>query len=580
MTSTSRQSTDWLKDRSRTVRKPVGWAIGLGFCSGLLLIVQSALLAYIANGVMFGGLAMSVLLVPLCLMLGVILVRAGIAYGMERASFAASSAIRIEVRDHLMQRLCGLGVVWQRGRQTGDVVNTISDGVEALEAFYGRYLPQTALAVMVPLAMLVVIAPIDWVSGVILAVTAPLIPVFMILIGKGAERLNQRQWQRMGLLSGHFLDALQGLTTLKLFNLGQREARLIARLSDDYRRSTLAVLRIAFLSSLVLEFLATVSIAMVAVLIGFRLMWGELGFEAGFLVLLLAPEFYLPLRNLGTVYHARMEAIGAAEGMVEMLDTPVVEWPGTAIADAPRTVPTITIDNLEYRYDDGPAALQAINATIGPGETVALVGPSGAGKSTLAMTLLGLIRPQHGAVRADGVALDDMAITDWHARVAWVPQRPRLFFGSVRDNLTLGRPDAEDEVLWQALEQAQARDFVASLPQGLDTPVGERGTRLSGGEAQRLAIARALVKDAPLVVVDEISAHLDADNERRLMHALQALGHGRSLLVIAHRLATVRHADRILVMDEGRIVEQGDHGALMAEAGLYARLVNDAGAAA
>lgn len=564
----------WLKAQSRPVRTPVSWAIGLGLASGLLLIVQASLLAHVADGAIFAGVPLAALWPAFAGMLGILLVRAVLAYAVERFAFASASVVKLTVRDRLMRQLQALGLVWQRGTQTGDLVNTVTDGVESLEAYYGRYLPQTALAALIPLAILAVILPIDWLSGVILLVTAPLIPVFMIFIGKGAETLNQRQWRRMGRLSGHFLDALQGLTTLKVFNLGRREARLIERLSEEYRVSTMKVLRLAFVSSLVLEFLATVSIALVAVLIGFRLLWGELDFEAGFLVLLLAPEFYLPLRNMGGVYHARMEAIGAAERIVELLETPTVSWPGTRrdvlVAGE---VPRVALHDLHYAYPAGDTALAGIDLTLEPGETLAVVGPSGAGKSTLALLLLGLLKADRGTLTINDVPLEAQDIDCWREALAWVPQQPRLFFGTLRDNLCLGRADADDAMLWRALEQAQASDFVAALPLGLDTELGERGMRLSGGEAQRLAIARALVKGAPVVVADEISAHLDADNERALVAALRALGDGRSLVIIAHRLATVRHADRIAVMDGGRIVELGHHAELLAAGGLYARLV-------
>lgn len=574
MQTSSAESMAWLRGGARSVRAPVSRAIGFGLASGVLLIVQAALLAHVANAVMFAGMPRALLHAAFAGLLAVIGLRAALAYAIERAAFAAASTVKLTIRDRLMGRLQDLGLLWQRGAETGDTVHTITDGVEALEAYYARYLPQTALAVLIPLAIVAVILPIDWVSGLILLVTAPLIPVFMVFIGKGAEKLNQQQWRRMGRLSGHFLDALQGLTTLRIFNLGRREARLIERLSEDYRVSTMAVLRIAFLSSLVLEFLATVSIAMVAVLIGFRLLWGQIDFEAGFLVLLLAPEFYLPLRNMGGVYHARMEAIGAAEHIVELLDAPVIPWSGVRrdILDGP-AVPRIEVQNLSYAYPGADPALSGIDLAIAPGETLALVGPSGAGKSTLALMMLGLLRPDCGAVRVNGAALEDVDIGAWRASVAWVPQQPRLFYGSVRDNLCLGRPDADDACLWQALGRARARAFVEALPQGLDTPVGERGLRLSGGEAQRVAIARALVRNAPFVVVDEISAHLDAENERHLVAALRELGVGRSLLVIAHRLATVRHAGRIVVLEAGRIREQGRHDDLMRAGGLYAQLV-------
>ncbi|MGN8157562.1 thiol reductant ABC exporter subunit CydD [Salinisphaera sp. RV14] len=564
----------WLKSNRAHIRRPVAITVGLGLAGGLLLIVQASVLAHLANAVIFDGAALPALVWLLAGLAAIVLVRAGLVYLAQQAAFAAGRAIKTEIRARLVARLAGRGIVWQRSQATGDLVNTLSDGVEALEAYYARYLPQSALAALVPLAILAVIAPIDWISGLILVVTAPLIPVFMIFIGRGAEKLNQRQWRRMGVLSGHFLDALQGLTTLKLFNLGAREARLIAKLSDEYRLATMRVLRLAFVSSLVLEFLATVSIAMVAVLIGFRLLWGDIGFTSGFLVLLLAPEFYLPLRNMGTVYHARMEAIGAAEGIVALLDAPVDANPGSRCDGlVAGRAPAVVLDAVSYAYPDGTQALTGVDLSIAPGETVAIVGASAAGKSTLALVLMGLLAPTTGRVTVDGIDRATLAPDYWRRWCAWVPQQPRLFHGNVRDNLTLGAIEVPDDVLWQALERAQARAFVAALPDGLDTPIGERGVRLSGGEAQRLAIARAFAAAAPFVVVDEASAHLDAPNEQALTAALGELGADRSLVVIAHRLATVREADHIVVLDAGRVVETGHHEALVAAGGRYAAML-------
>lgn len=565
--------TDWLRHNARAVQSAILFVIGLGLSSGVLLIVQAVLLAHLAAGVIFRSAAQSQIWPLFAALAGIVVLRSILAWAMERVRFVAASGVKVAVRDRLLEHIGRLGIAWQRSAHTGDVVNTLVDAVEAVEGYYGQYLPQAALAVAIPAAILAVVAPLDWISGLILAATAPLIPVFMILIGRGAERLNQRQWRRMGRLSGHFLDALRGLTTLKLFNLGRREAGLIERLSDEYRRSTLAVLRVAFLSSMALEFLATMGIAMVAVIIGFRLLWGEISFESAFLVLLLAPEFYLPLRTMGAVYHARMEAIGAAERILTVFEVSAPHWPGRRRDVISGRTIELHATGLSYAYPDGTEALSEIELDMAAGETVALVGPSGSGKTTLGLTLLGLLRAQNGTLTANGVSMDNIDIEHWRRSVAWVPQQPRLFSGSVADNLRLGCPDTTEETLWTALKVAQAANFVSVMPRGLDTEIGERGVRLSGGEVQRLAIARALVRDAALVVLDEISAHLDTENERRLTQAVRALGKGRNLLIIAHRLVTVREADRILVLDHGRICEQGDHRSLVEAGGLYSRLV-------
>lgn len=566
-------SSHWLRHNARSVQRAILGVVGLGLFSGVLLIIQAVLFAHLASAVIFHSETHSQLWPVFVAMASIVILRSLLAWGVEQVRFAAASGLKVAIRDRLLEQIQGLGIAWQRTVQTGDVVNTLIDAVEAVERYYGQYLPQVALAVAIPGAILVVVAPIDWISGLILLVTAPLIPVFMILIGRGAERLNQRQWRDMGRLSGHFLDALRGLTTLKLFNLGRREARLIERLSDEYRRNTLAVLRVAFLSSLVLEFLATMGIAMVAVIVGFRLLWGEISFESAFLVLLLAPEFYLPLRAMGTVYHARMEAIGAAEGIVSVLETPALHWTGKRQNGIVGRAVELRARGLCYAYPDGTTALSGINLDMAPGETVAVVGPSGSGKTTLGLIMLGLLCPQQGVLEANGIPIHTMDIEYWRRRGAWVPQQPYLFSGTVADNLRLGCPDATADELWGALRTAQAEKFVSDLPHGLDTQIGERGVRLSGGEVQRLAIARALVRDAAFVVLDEISAHLDAENERRLTNAIRALGRGRNLLIIAHRLATVCEADRILVLNRGRIHEQGSHRSLIRERGLYAELV-------
>ncbi|HKJ09013.1 MAG TPA: thiol reductant ABC exporter subunit CydD [Gammaproteobacteria bacterium] len=563
----------WLKQAGTQAARPLRGAVALGTGSGLLLLVQAWLLAGVVDAVVFRQQALSAVLPGLWALLGVFATRAVIAWLVEWISFRAAARIKVNMRRQLMDHVLALGPVQLIGERSGELANTITDGVEALEAYYSRYLPQMSLAVLVPLAILVVVFPLDWISGLVLLVTAPVIPLMMILIGKGAEALNQRQWRQLARLSAYFLDTLQGLTTLKLFNASRREAAVVARLSDDYRKSTMAVLRIAFLSSLALEFLATVSIALVAVLIGFRLLWGELGFQSGFLILLLAPEFYLPLRALGTHYHARMDAIGAAERMVELLETaPVPRAQGAAPLELAQPL-NIQLNNVSFAYQADHPALDGVSFQLNHGDRVALVGPSGAGKTTVVNVLLGFVRPAAGEVLINGRALGELDPEDWLRHVAWVPQYPRLFHGTVLENIRLGNPGADADAVREAARLALADEFIEMLPRGYQTVVGEGGQGLSGGQVQRLALARAFLKAAPLVLLDEPSANLDMESERKLNTAVARLASGRTTITIAHRLNTVRQADRILVLEQGRLVETGSHQELLDHHGLYRQLV-------
>jgi ATP-binding cassette subfamily C protein CydD len=548
-------------------------AIGIGLGSGLLLILQAGLLASTVNAVVFGNALLPQVMPWLWGLLALFLVRAALAWASEQAAFHAAVQVKLWLRATLYRHVQKLGPAWLSGERSGDIVNAVSDGVEALEAYYARYLPAMALMAPVPLAILVFVSSHDWLAAVVMMVTAPLIPLFMILIGKGAEQRNQRQWRQLAWMSAHFLDVIQGLTTLRLFNASRREAQMIARISDDYRRGVMSVLRIAFLSSFVLEFFSTVSIAIVAVLVGFRLYWGEMDFMHGLFVLLLAPEFYLPLRNMGAQYHARMEAIGAAERIVEILNTPAPETAGNLTTVPDLREAGIRFEAVSFRYPDGRQAVQELELVIRPGETLALVGASGAGKTTLIHLLMGFLQPQSGRILVDGVPLQAIAPAAWRSHFAWLPQRPQLFPGSVADNIRLGASRAGMQAVRNAAARAQAGSFIEALPQGWDTRIGEAGLGLSGGQVQRIALARAFLKDAALVILDEPTANLDLDSETRVHAAVRMLAAGRTLILIAHRLRTVREADRIAVLDGGRIVQTGTHGDLLRTSPLYRRLV-------
>ena len=567
----------WLRAQRRHSGQQLRLAVALGLAGGLVVIAQAWLLAHIVNAVTIDGAGLDQVKPWLWILPALFLLRALLSHAAEQAGFRAAVAVKLAVRTQAWRKLQALGPVPLSGERSGELGNLLVDGVEALEDYYARYLPAMSLMVLVPLAMLAFVLPQDGLSALIMLVTAPLIPLFMILIGKGAERRSQRQWRQLARMSAYFLDVIQGLTTLKLFNASRREAAAIARISDDYREGTMSVLRVAFLSSFALEFFATLSIAVVAVLIGFRLLWGEMAFLNGFLVLLLAPEFYLPLRTMGTHYHARMQAIGAAERLVEVVETPP---PCPTAAQARARPPAnqdaiIELDAVSYRYPGGRQALQGLSFSMQAGERVALVGPSGAGKSTVVNLLLGFIQPDSGELLLNVQPVGSGDAPGRHRPIAWVPQRPRLFHGTVMDNIRLGNPQASAQQVHAAAEAAFVAGFIEQLPLGYDTPVGEQGQGLSGGQIQRLALARALLSNAPLVILDEATANLDLASEQQLQAAIDRIAGQRSLLMVAHRLVTVERADRILVMDGGRLVESGSHRQLAQAGGLYQRLLAD-----
>ncbi|MBK1706512.1 thiol reductant ABC exporter subunit CydD [Halochromatium glycolicum] len=559
-------------------------SVGLGLGNGVLLILQAWLLAQVIDAVVFADATLADVsgwLGPLLLLFAV---RALVAWASEQSAFRAAAQVKITLRDRLYRHIQAAGPAWMAGQRSGAIAEDLTRGIESVEAYYARYLPAMSLTALIPLAILIVVLPLDWLSALIMLVTAPLIPLFMILIGSGVERLNQQLWKELARMGAHFLDVIQGITTLKLFNASRREADVIARISDDYRASTMRVLRVAFLTSAVLELFSTLGIAIIAVFIGFRLYQldlpipdliapPEISFVTGFFILLLAPEFYLPLRNLGTHYHGRMEAIAAAERLVGVFETELPSRAEPATGFAPDGAMRVRFEGVHFSYESGRPALDGASFVIEPGQRIALVGPSGAGKSTVANLLLGFIEPEKGRLTVDGQDLAAFDIEDWRRQLAWLPQQPRLFQGTIADNIRLGLPDATDEAVQRAARRAHAAEFIEQLPRAYDAPVGERGVGLSGGQIQRIALARAFLRDARLVILDEATASLDPASEALVQKALDELARDRSMLVIAHRLSTVRDADRILVIEQGRIIESGTHEVLVQQGGHYQRMV-------
>ena len=494
----------------------------------------------------------------------------------QEASSRMASRIKVDLRRRVSEHLIGLGPYYVRSRTSGELTNTLLNGIDALDAYFSQYLPQLFLAVLIPVLILVFVFPIDVLSGFVFLITAPLIPVFMVLIGDVAQTLTKRQWRTLSRMSAYLLDVLQGLTTLKVLGRSRDQVQKIAEITEAFRHRTMRVLRVAFLSALALELLATISTAIIAVEIGLRLLYGKMAFESALFILILAPEFYLPLRQLGTRFHAGLEGVSAAQSLFRILDEPVVSFRGTAKRLASPAF-AIEFQNVSYTYSGGTRpAVEAVSFRIEPKSMTALVGPSGAGKSTLIGLLLRFIVEQEGAILVDGEPLGNFDPTAWRRHVAWVPQAPYLFHTSVYENIRLARPGATEAEVVRAARLAHLHEFITSLPDGYQTQVGERGTRLSGGQAQRLAVARAFLKDSAFIILDEPTSHLDPQGERLLSEAIHRLVENRTVLLIAHRLSTVRKADRIVVLARGRVAEIGTHRDLLQRGRFYKELVGAA----
>ncbi|MCX4963351.1 thiol reductant ABC exporter subunit CydD [Streptomyces sp. NBC_00654] len=531
---------------ARATRFFLAAVVALGLVGATLVIAQAMLIAEVVVGGFEGRMTVSELRTPLLLLAAVALGRALVAWLTELAAYRASAAVKSELRGRLLERATRLGPGWLSGERTGSLVALATRGVDALDDYFARYLPQLGLAVVVPVAVLARIVTEDWVSAAIIVVTLPLIPLFMILIGWATQSSMDRQWQLLSRLSGHFLDVVAGLPTLKVFGRAKAQAEAIRTITSQYRRATMRTLRIAFLSSFALELLATLSVALVAVTIGMRLVHGELDLYTGLVVLILAPEAYLPIRQVGAQYHAAAEGLSAAEEIFAVLET-------EPRADGTQAVPAslrLELEDVTVRHGGrGEPSLDAASLVVEPGETVALVGPSGIGKSTLLNVVLGFEVPDEGRVRVGGTDLAELSPERWRERIAWVPQRPHLFAGTIAENVRLARPDADDEAVAAALRDAGAYDFVAELPEGAGTPLGEDGAGLSAGQRQRLALARAFLADRPLLLLDEPTASLDGETEAGIVEAVRRLAAGRTVLLVVHRPALLAVADRVVALE-------------------------------
>ena len=561
---------------TRDTRTALTLTILSGLLAGLLTIWQAWLLSRSINAVFLEGKSLAQVTGTLRLMLVAIGLRALLAWLNEISASAVAVKIKTDLRQRLFTHILNLGPAYSRGQRTGELTAAAVEGIEALDAYFSQYLPQLVITALIPFSILMVVFPIDMLSGFIFLITAPLIPFFMIMIGKGAEIVTKRQYETLRLLSAHFLDSLQGLTTLKLFGQSRAQARTIAQVSDKFRDTTLGVLRITFLSALALELLATLSTAIIAVEIGFRLLYAKMDFQPALFLLILAPEFYMPLRALGARFHAGMSGTTAAKCIYEILDTPIeIRATDSQFLIPDSKISNIELSNISFTYPNESApALDHINIQINAGQHTALVGPSGAGKTTLVNLLLGFIQPASGQIITHYTSGDSNHSLPALAQIAWVPQKPYLFHDTLAANIRLGKSNATDEQVISAARSAHLYEFIESLPQKYETVIGEGGARLSSGQAQRLALARAFLKDAPILILDEPTSSLDPETESLLEESTHQLMEGRTVLIIAHRLNTIFQSDRIIVIEAGRVIETGTHRELLTNNGLYANMVN------
>ena len=572
----NRAAAQWLHRQARGIRGPLVRTALLAALLACALLGQAWVLAVLLAAGVFEQAPLRQLWPLGLLLLLLALLRFVLAVGARQAAFRGAQRLAQTLRSRLLRGAQALGPYGLRAQSSGDLITRLVDGIEAILAYFARYLPQMLAAVLVPCVLVLAILPVDWLSGLVLLLTAPLIPLFMVLVGRAAARASERRYAQLTRLGAAFIEALGGLLTLRQLGAAERFAAHLEAESETYRTLTMQVLRVAFLSALVLEFFAMVSIAIVAVLIGFRLLWGELPLRAGLFVLLLAPEFYLPLRALGALRHTRMDALAAAEHLAAFdagAPAPAIPLSGAAAVRGSPS-PQIQLQRVTYRHPGREVGIRDCDLVIRPGQVTALVGTSGCGKSTLLSLLLGFAAPEQGRILIDGLELARLDPAQWRECVAWVPQQTHIFEGTVRENLLLAAARADAAALDRAVEVSGFAEVLARLPSGWETVLGERGLGLSGGELQRLALARALLRERARVwLLDEPTAHLDGAGARSIEALIRAAAVNRTVLLAVHRLGAARAADWLVVLREGRIVEQGPPLELERAGGAYRALL-------
>jgi thiol reductant ABC exporter CydD subunit len=530
---------------SRPARRYLALTVAIGLATAGLVLALAWTVAIAVSHAQVGHAEIGDLRLPLVALAAVVVLRAALAGVQETAGHRAGARVKSHLRCAVLARAAEPG--WRSGASTGAQAALVTRGIDALDGYVAKFLPQLVLACIVPIVVLVQIAIVDWVSGVLIAITLPLVPVFMVLIGLHTQKHTARQWRSLSVLASHFLDVTAGLPTLKVFGRARAQAAEIARVGSAHRSATVGVLQIAFLSAFVLELVASLSVAVVAVGVGLRLLDGRIDLRTALVVLILAPEAYLPIRNVGTAFHASTEGLSAANEVFALLESP--REPARAKVLPNLATASITASDVRvFGTDRADDRLSLPLLVLRSGATVAVTGGSGSGKSTLLAVLLGACRPDDGVVQVGDRDLADIDTASWQERVAWLPQRPLLFAGTLADNVRLGEPQATDAQVRAALSSASA-DFMDNLPGGLETLLGDNGAGLSAGERQRVALARVILRirnrNCGLVLLDEPTAHLDGATEARVVRSLAAVCAGRTTVVATHRPAPAAVADHV-----------------------------------
>ncbi|MFM2590267.1 heme ABC transporter permease/ATP-binding protein CydD [Vibrio sp. TBV020] len=569
-----RSLNQWLKQQSKLAKRWLMIAVGLGLLSSIFLLAQAALLATILHQLIIEQVDKYELVPHFFGLAAIIAVRALCSWGREIAGYRCGEQIRVYIRQLILDKLRELGPAYIKGKPAGAWATLLLEQVEDMHDFFARYLPQMSLSVLVPFVILIVVFPVNWAAGLIFLITAPLVPLFMALVGMKAADANRKNFKALQRLSGHFYDRLQSMTTIRLFDRTKAETEVMHGASEVFRTRTMDVLKIAFLSSAVLEFFTSISIALTAVYFGFAFI-GELNFGdygagvtlfAGLFILVLAPEFYQPLRDLGTFYHAKQQAVGAAESIVEFIETEVETVRSGSQTLSNEGDITIEAKDLEVYSPEGQKLVGPISFELNPSQTTALVGPSGAGKTSLINAILGFL-PYKGSLSINGIERSDLSLENWREKISWVGQNPLLLHGSIRDNITLGKSNVSDETINAALEESFSAEFVNQ--HGLGYEVSDRSGGLSVGQAQRLALARAMVQNGKFWLLDEPTASLDARSEKLVMQGLENQISGKTALMVTHQLTPLKSVDQILVMQDGQIVQSGDFELLSNQEGLF-----------